>query len=84
MELTDTAELAVELSTVDGLALAEARALAEIHLQRITHAAGPVCTNCGNYGHLAIDCPNAPLPLPRPRPRGPSPVIASALLLVAA
>lgn len=80
--LSDVAELAVEISAVDGLALAEARQLAADHLQRVTHAAGTVCTNCGNYGHSSADCPYAPLPLPKPRPRRPSPfpIIADALL----
>ena len=78
--LSDTAELAAEISTVDGMALAEARALAQAHLQRVTHGAGPVCTNCGNYGHMAIDCPYPALPLPRPRPRGPKPIVCGALL----
>lgn len=83
--LSDAAELAAELSVVDGLPLAEARQLAAIHLGQVTHAAGTVCTNCGTYGHSAADCPYAPLPLPKPRPRRPSPYpIAAAALLAEA
>ena len=80
LTLSDTAELAAEISAVDGMALAEARALAQAHLQRVTHGAGPVCTNCGGYGHMAIDCPYPALPLPKPRPRGPKPIVCGALL----
>jgi len=65
-ELTDTAELAAELSAVDGVPLAEAQTLAAAHLGHITREAGvgTVCTNCGRYGHSSADCPQPPLPLP--------------------
>ncbi len=64
--LTDTAELAAELSAVDGVPLAEAQTLAAAHLGHITREAGvgTVCTNCGRYGHSSADCPQPPLPLP--------------------
>ena len=64
--LTDTAELAAELSAIDGVPLAEAQTLAAAHLQRLTHGAGAgtVCVNCGKYGHTAIDCPEPRQPLP--------------------
>lgn len=64
--LTDTAELAAELSAVDGVPLAEAQTLAAAHLGHITReaGAGTVCTNCGRYGHSSADCPRPPLPLP--------------------
>lgn len=62
--LTDTAELAAELSAVDGVPLAEAQTLAAAHLGHITReaGAGTVCTNCGRYGHSSADCPRPPLP----------------------
>ncbi len=67
--LTDTAELAAELSAIDGVPLAEAQTLAAAHLQRLTHGAGAgtVCVNCGKYGHTAIDCPEPRQPLPGAR-----------------
>ena len=67
--LTDTAELAAELSAIDGVPLAEAQTLAAAHLQRLTHGAGAgtVCVNCGKYGHAAIDCPEPRQPLPGAR-----------------
>lgn len=64
--LTDTAELAAELSAVDGVPLTDALGMAAAHLQRLTHGAGAgtVCVNCGKYGHAAIDCPEPRQPLP--------------------
>lgn len=64
LNLPDTAELAAELSAIDGLDLTDAHTIATVHLRRITSGAGPVCTNCGAYGHTAIDCPEPPLPRP--------------------
>lgn len=63
-DLTDTAELAAELSAVDGLPLSEAQALAAAHLQRITREAARVnwsdrvhCRICGSDRHLTSACP---------------------------
>jgi len=70
LTFSDTLELAAELSAIDGLPLTDAHTIAAEHLRRLPHGAGPVCTNCGQYGHSAYDCPYAPLPLPTPRPIG--------------
>lgn len=69
LTFSDTTELAAEISAIDGLDLTEARAVAAEHLRRLPHGAGagPVCTNCGAYGHTAIDCPEPPLPRPPAR-----------------
>ncbi len=65
-ELTDTAELAAELSAVDGVPLAEAQTLAAAHLGHITREAGapaqvnisdrPYCNYCTGP-HTDAECP---------------------------
>ena len=63
--LTDTAELAAELSAVEGLDLGVACALAAAHLGHITREAGRAplhCRVCGSDTHLTSACPVAPAP----------------------
>jgi len=62
--LTDTAELAAELSAVEGLDLGVACALAVAHLGHITRDAARVnwsdrvhCRTCGSDRHLTSACP---------------------------
>ena len=47
--LTDTAELAAELSAVDGVPLTDALGMAAAHLQRLTRADPPAEPNSGPY-----------------------------------
>lgn len=58
--LTDAAELAAELSAVDGLDLGAARALAAAHLGHITRVNWSdrvYCRTCGSDRHFTSACP---------------------------
>ena len=58
--LTDTAELAAELSRIDGVPLSEARELAAAHLGhivRINWSDRVHCRTCGSDRHLTSACP---------------------------